>query len=371
MKTCKKCVLNSDDSIYFKINAESGVCNFCEDFERKWNARKSSEERSKELQQLVGEIKSQKGKYNCLLGLSGGVDSSYLAWWAHEQGLRPLIVHFDNGWNSELAVQNIQNICSQLSYDLKTIVIDWQEFKSLQLAYLKAGVIDIEVLTDHAIYATITKLAKKNGLKYIISGFNMATEGIMPKDWVYDKRDWVNIKDIALKFGSIKKFKTFPHVSFFQGLFNHFFHQLNIVQPLNLLDYNKQEAKSFLQKELGWRDYGGKHYESVFTKFYQAYILPQKFGVDKRKAHLATLIGSGQLTKKEALEELEKTLYSQAELAEDMEYFLKKMGLDEKDFMNLMKKVPVTHEEFASDKSYWKRYFRILSGLTFWKKKQS
>ena len=231
--SCNKCVLTSADSIYFKLNKDSGKCNFCEDFELKWNKRKSLASRQAELTQLLSQIKSQKGQYNCLLGLSGGVDSSYLAVWAKKEGLNPLIVHFDNGWNSELAVENIANICSKCNFDFKTIVIDWNEFKEMQLAYMKAGVVDIEALTDHAIYATITQLAKKHKLKYVISGFNMATEGIMPKDWVYDKTDWDNIKDIVNQFGTLKSIKSFPRVTFWNSLINHFFYNLNITIHFN------------------------------------------------------------------------------------------------------------------------------------------
>lgn len=286
--SCKNCVLTSKDSTSFVID-NKGICNFCNDFEASWQKRLPLAERENQLNALVQEIKSVHGRYNCLLGLSGGVDSSYLAIWAKEQGLNPLVVHFYNGWNSELAVENITTICNYCSFDLKTIVIDWPEFKAMQLAYLKVGVVDIEVLTDHAIYPTITQLAKKHRLKFVISGFNSATEGIMPKDLVYDKRDWSNMKDIVAKYGEGKKIKSFPHVSFWNRLINHFFYKLNIVQPLNLLDYNKADVKEKLIIEYGWRDYGGKHYESIFTKFYQAYILPQIFGIDKRKAHYGSL----------------------------------------------------------------------------------
>lgn len=359
---CQCCVLSTDDDLSIHLN-DDGICNYCVGFEKQWSERGDFEVRKSQLNDLVTAMKGESGQYNCLLGLSGGVDSSYLAYWAKQHNLKPLVVHFDNGWNSELAVENIHNICNTLGYDLQTIVIDWAEFKQLQLAYLKAGVVDIEVLTDHAIYATITQLAKKNSLKYVVSGFNLATEGIMPKGWVYDKRDWTNIKDIANQFGNIKSFKTYPHVTFLQGLMNHFFNKLKIVQPLNLLEYNKDKAKQVLINELGWRDYGGKHYESIFTKFYQAYILPKKFDIDKRKAHLATLINSGQLTKKEAEEELIKPLYNEQELSNDMDYVLKKFAISQEVFDGLMNEQPKKHQAFKSDKSLWNRYFRLINIL--------
>ncbi len=364
MTECKKCVLNTNDDKSIQI-LEDGICNYCHHFEKQWLARGDLAKRTKELSKLINEMKSQKGKYNCLLGLSGGVDSSYLAYWAKQEGLKPLIVHFDNGWNSELAVENIHNICTQLGYDLQTIVIDWHEFKNLQLAYLKASVVDIEALTDHAIYATITQLANKNNIKYIVSGYNLATEGIMPKGWVYDKRDWNNIKDIALKYGAITSFKTFPHVSFWKGLKNHFFNEIVIVQPLNSLEYNKDAAKELLINQLGWKDYGGKHYESIFTKFYQAYILPHKFKIDKRKAHLSTLINSGQLSKDDAIQALATPLYNANDFENDKAYLLKKFELTASEFENILGNPVQAHQNFKSDKQLWKRYFKLINILKF------
>jgi hypothetical protein len=275
-----------------------------------------------------------------------GVDSSYLAYWAKKEGLRPLIVHFDNGWNSELATENIRNICDKLGFGLNTHVINWEEFKELQLAYLKAGVVDIEALTDHAIMATIYQIAAKYKIKYTINGFNYATEAIMPKGWVFDKTDWENIKDIYRKFGNAKPIKSFPHVSFYRKLYYHWFLKLESIQVLNYIDYNKKDAKQIITKELAWRDYGGKHYESVFTKFYQAYILPVRFGIDKRIAHLSNLICSGQITRPEALEELKKPLYNADELRIEKEYVLKKLGLQEVDFDRFMQEKARRHDAF-------------------------
>jgi len=363
--SCKRCVLDNTDSVYFEINSETGICNFCEDFESEW-VKRDSDKLTRKLNHLVGKIKEQKGKYNCLLGVSGGVDSSYLAYWAKEQGLRPLVVHLDNGWNSELAVENISRICQKQEFDYKTIVIDWNEFKQMQVAYLNAGVIDIEVLSDHAIYATMHKLAKKHKLKYIVSGFNMATEGIMPKDWVYNKLDWVNIKDIVTRHSNLSKFVSYPHVTFAKNLIYNLFNKLTVVQPLNLMNYNKVEAKQHLISYFDWRDYGGKHYESVFTKFYQAYILPEKFKKDKRKVHLATLINSGQITREEALLELEKPLYDLSELAQEKEYVLKKLNLSNAEFDKVMLSKPNKHTDFKTDKTYWDRYFKVIKLLKFW-----
>lgn len=363
---CKRCVLSIEDDPYLKFDRD-GVCNYCVNYGIQISALGSLEVRKKFLSNKIKEIKEvgKKRQYDCILGLSGGVDSSYLAQWAKEAGLRPLVIHFDNGWNSELAVGNIQKICSSLNFDLNTFVINWDEFKSLQLAYLRAGVVDVEVLTDHAIIATISRYAKKYRIRYTLSGFNLATEAIMPKGWVFDKTDWENIKDIYQHYGVGKRIRSFPHTSFYQKLINHWFYKLESVQVLNYLPYNKFEAKRIIADKLGWRDYGGKHYESVFTKFYQAYILPIKFGIDKRRAHLSNLICSGQMSKEEALIELENPLYEQSVLSDEKRYVLKKLGLTEEEFELIMKQPPRKHEDFKTEKLLWDRYFRLIKLLKF------
>jgi len=363
---CQRCVLTSKDSTLFTLD-EHGICNFCNSFESRWKERGDKEKRDVEMQALLYNLKNEKGKYNCLIGLSGGVDSTYMAYWAKENNLKPLIVHLDNGWNRELAVQNITAVCNLLNFDLQTIVINWQEFKHMQLAYLKAGVIDIEVLTDHAVYATVAKLANKNGIKYILSGHNLATEAIMPKDWVYRKTDWTNIKDIITQFGDFSKIKTFPYISFISSLKNYYFNKLITCYPFNLMDYNKEEVKKLLIEKLGWVDYGGKHYESVFTRFYQAYILPRRFGIDKRKSHLSNLINSGQITKGQALEELKEELYKPKDLADDKAYVLKKLDLSEKEFETMMNGKIRKHEDFKTDAQKWENYFNLIKKVKFWK----
>ena len=256
-----------------------------------------------------------------------------------------MVVHFDNGWNSEIAVQNINSIIDYLDADLHTLVVDWEEFRDLQLAYLKAGVIDIELLTDHAIIGTLYKLAAKHSIKYVISGSNVETEELLPKAWVYNKADSVNIKDIHAKYGTLQ-LKSYPFFSILLKNYYLLFKQLSFISPLDWAPYRKDKIKKIIQEEIGWKDYGGKHHESIFTKFYQNYILPKKFKVDKRKAHLSNLICSGQITKEQALEELAKPLYNPNELLHDKEYVVKKLGLTLEEFDSLMKKVPKSHEDF-------------------------
>lgn len=361
---CSRCVLDTTDDPKITFDA-NGVCNYCRDFESSMARLGTRAERKTKLAGVVSRLR-EAGKnkdYDCILGVSGGVDSSYLAYWLKNNGTRPLIVHVDNGWNSELAVQNIHTLCTKLDLPLKTHVINWEEFRQLQLAYIRAGVVDIEALTDHAIYALVLEMARKHRIRYLISGFNVATEGVMPRSWVFNKTDFRNIKDIASKFGNVR-IKSFPHLTFAQRLYHTFFVKTETVQLLNLIDYNKEECKRLLQDKLGWRDYGGKHYESVFTKFYQAYILPRKFGIDKRKAHLSSLIGSGQITREEALSVLRTPLYeSETQLENERTYVLKKLGMSAAEFEDIMKRPARKHTDFLTEESLWKKYFRLLNIL--------
>jgi N-acetyl sugar amidotransferase len=313
------------------------------------------------LTNLVEKIKSEgEGKpYDCLIGLSGGVDSTYVALLVKQLGLRPLAVHLDNGWNSELAVKNVENIITKLGFDLFTLVVNWEEFKDIQLAYLRASVVDIEVVSDHAIFATMYKLAKEKKIGYILSGTNTVTEYIMPPSWLYKKMDFENLKDIHKQYGK-KPLKTYPVFDFKKYVFYSAFLKLQPVSILNYIDYNKREVKEIIKRELDWRDYGGKHYESIFTKFYQAYILPTKFGIDKRKAHLSTLICSGQLSRQEAIDELSLPLYQKDELANDKEYVMKKLGLKNNEFDDIMSLPIRRHQEFKSDSNIKEKYMSVL-----------
>ncbi len=341
---------------------DKGICNYYYDYQQAAaNGVFSGKEGQDKLDQLAERIKKEgKNKpYDCLIGLSGGVDSTYVAWLVKQLGLRPLAVHLDNGWDSELAVKNVENIISRCGFDLYTLVVNWEEFKDIQLAYLKASVVDIEVVSDHAIFATMYKLAKKYKTGYIISGTNIVTEYIMPPSWLYHKMDFANLKDIHNQYGT-KKLKTYPTFDFKKYVYYSSVLKLSPVSILNYVPYNKKEVKEIIKKELDWRDYGGKHYESIFTKFYQAYILPQKFHIDKRKAHLSTLICSGQVTREEALKELEQPLYPVQDLKTDKEYVLKKFGLTDEAFDAIMRLPIRKHEDFKSDLNLKAAYMDLL-----------
>ena len=337
---------------------EKGICNYYYEFQESYKEKvRSGEQGEKELAEIVEKIKEDgKGKpYDCVMGLSGGVDSTYVAHLAKKYGLRPMAIHFDNGWNSELAVKNIENIVSKLGFDLHTYVINWEEFKDLQQSYLKASVVDIEAITDHAIFATLYRYAGEKGYKYILSGTNVQTENTLPKTWIHPKSDHINIKAIHKKYGKVN-LKTFP---FMDAKVKRYYVKMKGVQSvsvLNYVDYNKANVKKLIQEELGWRDYGGKHYESVWTRFYQGYILPTKFKIDKRKAHLSDLIFSGQITKEEALKELEQPIYPQEVFEQDYEFVLKKFGWTDEEFKEIMALPPRSHYDFDHEMPIDKRY---------------
>lgn len=318
------------------------------------------------LQTLAEQIRADgKGKpYDCIMGLSGGVDSTYVALQAKRLGLRPLAVHLDNSWNAELAVQNIENIVSKLDFDLHTHVIDWNEFRDLQRAYLKASVIDIEVVSDHAIFALLYRLAGKHSVKHILSGTNVVTEQVMPPHWIYNKNDHINIKAIHAAHGTVE-LKTYPFLDLKVKKWYQMVRGVRSHSILNWVPYNKAEVKQSITDELGWRDYGGKHHESIFTRFYQGYILPTKFGVDKRKAHLTNLIYSSQITKDEALTELQEPPYALELMEEDKEFVGKKLGFSPDEFEAILAASPRPHSDFATERSVYEMYpaLRPLRGI--------
>lgn len=335
---------------------EKGICNYYFEYLKaeKEQVLKGAEGESK-FKEIITQIKADgKGKqYDCILGVSGGVDSTYLAFLAKQEGLRVLCVHFDNGWNSELAVKNIQSIIEKCGFDLYTYVIDWEEFKDIQLAYLKANVIDIEAITDIAIFSALDIICKEKKIKHILDGRNVVTEITLPNSWVC--KNTSNLKDIHKKFGKIP-LKTYPIMSPIRRRLVARLKPFHSWPLLNYVNYNKEMVKKLISLELGWRDYGGKHYESVFTRFYQGYILPNKFKVDKRKAHLSNLIFSNQLTKEEALIELEKPIYPIHLLQTDREFVCKKLGITQEELQIYINTPAKMHSEYALSISLFDEY---------------
>lgn len=348
---------------------EKGVCNFCTECESYLNKTifRPLEIRTKELNESIENVKKigKKDKYDCLIGLSGGVDSSYICYWAKEVGLRPLIIHFDNGWNSELAVKNIENIIEKTGFDLYTYVIDWEGFKDLQLSYIKASVIDIEAITDQLIFASIYKIARKFKIKTIVDGVNNSSESILPGSWIYaDKLDYINLRNIHSKYGKVP-LKDFPKLDMIRRhIYTNLYHY-NKIQPLNLMDYSTDKAKKLLKEVFDWKDYGGKHYESVFTRFYQGYILNRKFKIDKRRAHLSSLIISKQLSRDEAIEELNHPAYNQDQFRIDYDFVIKKLGFTKDAFECIMDQKPILHKEYGTqwDKKEFRKFY-IFKSIT-------
>lgn len=354
---CTKTVMDTiaDPNITFD---EDGICNYWHDYQIAAQKQLVHGEVGRmKWANKVSEIKKrgEGKKYDCIIGVSGGVDSTYVAYLVKQADLRPLVVHFDNGWNSEIAVQNIQKIIEYLDADLYTLVVDWEEFRDLQRAYLKAGVVDIEALTDHAIIGTLYKLAAKHNIKYVISGSNVETEELLPKAWIFNKIDSINIKDIHSKYGELP-LKTYPLFSIFKKKYYLNIKKLEFVKPINWQRYEKGKVKGIISSEIGWKDYGGKHHESVFTKFYQNYILPTKFKIDKRKAHLSNLICSNQMTRTEALEILKEPLYDSVDLQSDKGFVLKKLGFDMVEFDQIMTEKPRSHYDFETEGAIEKHY---------------
>lgn len=350
VQTCTNCIMDTTDpEITFDVN---GVCNHCNHFYNVLSKRWYPNETGDKFLAEMAEKMKQAGRgsdYDCILGLSGGVDSSYLAMKIVEMGLRPLAVHVDAGWNSELAVKNIESICKTLNIDLFTEVIDWEEMRELQVAFLRAGVPNQDIPQDHAFFAALYSYAVKNNIQYVISGSNFATEGILPRSWGHDAMDSKHLLYINNKFGK-KKLKKYPTVSFFKRYF--YFpriRKMQVVRPLNFMEYSKEMAIKELEEKVGWRYYGGKHYESRFTKFFQAYWLPERFGFDKRKAHLSSLIVSGLMSREEAAEEMKKPLYDPSQFAEDKEFFMKKLKLTNETFNELFNMPLKSHYEYPTN----------------------
>lgn len=351
------CVLDTLDDPEMTFD-EKGICHFFHQYENAVRRHiPTSTMPQHQLDEIVASIRrdGQGRRYDVITGVSGGVDSTYVALLAKELGLRVLAVHCDNGWNSELAVKNIENIVNRLGIDLFTYVIDWEEFRDIQLSFFKASVVDIELVSDHAIFATLYKQAAKHGVKHILSGTNVVTECTLPPHWIWHKTDHVHIRAIHRQFGT-KPLKTYPLMDWKVKKLQQMLGRVTETSILHFVPYIKSEVKRRIIDELGWRDYGGKHYESIFTRFYQGYILPTKFGIDKRKAHLSDLIFAGQMTKEEAISELAKPICDPEQLKNDRTFVIKKLGLSEMEFEELMRLAPRPHTDFATEKGLFETY---------------
>lgn len=337
----------SDPDIRFDAN---GVCNYCTEWLERLRTETFANHPTRNFNSVVSRIREAgRGKeYDCIIGVSGGVDSTFVAYLVKKSGLRPLAVHLDNGWNSELSVDNIQRALKCLGIDLYTHVIDWEEFRDLQLSFIRASVTNIEIPTDHGINAILQQMAVKHRVKFIITGGNVRGEGIYPRSWGWYNLDLRHLRAIHRRFGAAK-LRTFPQLSLARFAFNTFVLGVRTVPILNYVDYNRPKAMKILINELGWRPYGGKHYESVFTRFFQGYILPRKFKVDKRRPHLSTLVVAGDISREEALDQLKRDPYANADLEGDRAFVVKKLGLSDADFEAYLAAPARPHTEFPTN----------------------
>ncbi len=318
---------------------DEGVCSFCRRFDDKVLPVLEYAETDQcrvELERVADTIRSSgSGKpYDCVLGLSGGVDSAYLACVAVDLGLRPLVIHVDTGWNTATTVDNIERLTKQLGVPLHLVTIEWDEMRDLQLAFYKASVRNCEIPYDHAFYASLYRVAASQKIPYILLGGNLATESVLPASWGHGALDLRYIKSIYSRFGTQGTLRQYPTISFWQHYFYYpIIKGIRQVRLLNYLNYNKARAMEELKERCGWEDYGSKHHEAVSTRFFQCYYLPTKFGIDKRKAHLSSLILSGQMSREEALEELIKPPCSAAQIDDDKRHMAQKLevSLDEWD----------------------------------------
>lgn len=334
---CSKSVMDNIADPHISFD-ENGVSNYYYQYLNRAKLRIFNKPKdNSKLKDIVSKIKKsgEGNEYDCIIGISGGVDSTFVAYKVKELGLRPLAIHFDNGWNSELAVKNIENTLNKLGIDLFTYVIDWEEFKSLQLAFLRASTPDGEIPTDHAIFALFFKIANEHGIKYIINGNNFETESVMPLTWSYGHIDWKYINTINRQFGT-SRLKTYPTITPLKYFYYTFIKGIRIISLLNYMPYNKVQAMDLLQSKLDWKYYGGKHYESIYTRFYQGYILPKKFNIDKRKAHISSLIFAGQMTREQGFEELKKPIYPEQLFQEDLNFVLKKLEMSPEEFDKIL-----------------------------------
>jgi N-acetyl sugar amidotransferase len=327
---CTKCVMDTSDS---RITFDAaGVCDHCRTFERDIAPHWHTDARGRaELDQLVARIKEHgaKREFDCIIGMSGGIDSSYLTYLAtRELGLRPLVFHVDAGWNSQIAVNNIEKLIDRLGLTLYTEVINWDEMRDLQLAFFKSGVPHVDTPQDHAFFATMYKFAAQHDVKYILTGANYSTECVRnPIEWMYYQSDSIQLRDIHRRFGT-RPLETFPITSILRHkVYLKYVKGIQVVTPLNHLPYHKADAMALLEKEFGWQPYPQKHFESRFTRFYESYWLPKKFGYDTRRVQFSSLILTGQMTRAEALQKLEGPAYDPATIAQEFEYVATKLGI--------------------------------------------
>lgn len=340
---------------------DAGRCNHCRTYEERTSKLiYRGSESQRELDAIIARIKQdgRRHEYDCVLGISGGIDSCYAAYVAKSAGLRPLAVHMDNGWDSDTSVKNIKNVAARLGIDYQSYVLDWDEFRDLQLSFLKASVVEIETPTDMAIPAALHRVAAENQVKFIISGGNYATEGILPKAWHYNAKDVRYLNAIHNRFGT-RKLQSFPTFGYWAEAYFKLVKGIRFVYVLNYVPYSKAEAVKYLETELGWKQYGGKHHESRITAFVQSYVLPVKFNIDYRKATLSTQICARQVSRNDALEQLRQSPFDPATIGGDEEYVAKKFEISRDELETILARPPRSYRDYPNDQRLLEILYRI------------
>jgi N-acetyl sugar amidotransferase len=363
---CTNCVMDTTDT---KITFdEKGVCDHCNTFYKDilpvWH---TDEKGIKALQEIIDKIKKEgEGKdFDCLMGMSGGIDSSYLLYVMKEKfGLRPLVFHVDAGWNSQIAVNNIERLVDGLGLDLYTEVINWEEIKDLQLAFFKSGVPHVDVPQDHAFFATMYKFASKHKIKYILTGGNYSTECVRnPLEWMYYQSDSIQLKDIYKKHGT-GQLKDYPVTNIlWHKVYLPYIKGIKLIRPLDYVPYNKDEAMQFLVDKFGYQKYPQKHFESRFTRFYESYWLPEKFGYDTRKVQYSSLILTGQMTREDALKQMEKPAYDPETIKQDFEYIATKLGITVDELQGYMDAPNKTYKDYKSQEGIYNIGAKVMRML--------
>lgn len=356
-QVCAHCVMDTSDS---RIEFDArGVCDHCRTFHAKIEPNWHTDERgAADLARITEEIKAAgRGKdFDCIIGMSGGIDSSYLTYLAKEKmGLRPLVFHVDAGWNSQEAVNNIEKLVDKLGLDLFTEVIDWEEMRDLQLAFFKAGVPHIDTPQDHAFFATMYKFAHQHGVRHILTGANYSTECVRnPIEWMYFQSDTTQIRDIHRRFGT-RPLRNFPLTSvLWYKVYLPYVERIRVVTPLNYFPYVKTDAMKLLAERFGWQPYPQKHFESRFTRFYEGYWLLKKFGFDTRRVQFSSLILTHQMTREEALERLEQPPYDPEQAAQDFEYVATKLRIPPAELQGYMDQPNKTYRDYRSQESIYR-----------------
>lgn len=363
---CTNCIMDTSDSnITFD---ERGWCDYCNNYHRNILPNWHPDERGEREMQAVAAGIREEGKdrdHDCIIGVSGGVDSSYVAYLAKEKlGLRPLIFHVDAGWNSQQSVNNIEKMVDGLGLDLHTEVINWEEMKDLQRAFFKAQVPHLDTPQDHAFFAALYNFAAEHGFKYVITGANYSTECVRePLEWHYHASDLRQLKDIHRRFGE-RPLSTFPMADIFKfKIYYRFVKGMRVVKPLNNFPYLKDQAMQELADKFGWQKYAHKHYESRFTRFYEGYWLPTKFGYDKRRAHFSSLILTKQLSRDEALEKIAQPAYDGESMRQDFEYVATKLDMTVPEMQELLKGPNKTYRDYSHSMALIDLGTQVLRGL--------